>query len=71
MTDRGINLKLIGNLLSVKEDYEFIKPIVFDLDTNDKKLEMIEYIESRRQKNKKISISDILLKDMQIMGVVK
>ncbi len=56
--------RLIAYLASVKEDRDFIRSVAQELDTDEKRERMIEYIRS----NEDLNTSKIYIKEMQING---
>ncbi len=70
MSETQIEKELIANLASVKEDRFFIKSVFTDLDSDEKKKEMIRYIKENRENGISLSMSDVYLKEMLINGKI-
>lgn len=62
-----IDKRLVKLLSDVKLDRNFISSVFYAMDTEKKKEEMINYLEF----GKKLKMSDVYLKELQINGKIK
>lgn len=64
---REIDKQLAKELSNIKLDKSFISSVFAALDTDEKKREMIDYLQS----GKELKVSDVYIKEMQINNEIK